>query len=275
MPYCLAKTAVNGEVVIQENSETYSASASALASGTTFKDAAKVATIDSNTAATIAARAAVDNILLDYSYVLSDANITSMINNSLKTTIAPIKRLMLKRIASTVDGLNYILNKDTTIAENEYLLIPNDHSLTIDVGKFIFNNSGIISVGERRDPLTKGCEGCPTTNKADSSTTCCVGTSVAASNLLITNTSSYGTPTPTNTATGTITVSAGCCWQIQSGVKFYNYGIINNSGCIWLAVTDTSYASATLINTYYEGSGVYGAFNNTTGGYIYSDGAAA
>ena len=85
--YCLAETAVNGEIVIQENSETYTASASAVASGATFQEAAQVATVDSNTAATLAARSAVDNILLEYSYVLSDRNITSMINNSLTTTL--------------------------------------------------------------------------------------------------------------------------------------------------------------------------------------------
>jgi hypothetical protein len=282
MPYCLAKTEVNGEIVIQKNSETYSASASALASGATFREAAQVATIDSNTAATIAARAAVDNILLDYSYVLSDANITSMINNSLKTTIAPIRRLMLRRIATTVDGKNYILNKDTTIAENEYLLIPNGNSLTVDAGKFIFNNSGIISVGERRDPQTKGCEGCPTTNKdtatACNITPCCNATLCTASpnGGLILTTSTYGSAVYnsfTNYTGGELVVNAGNCVQVSAGITVYNYASITNSGCMWLSASSTApYTSAYLINTTDSQGGV-GAFYNY--GSIYSDGAAA
>ena len=246
--YCLAKTAVNGEIVIQENSETYSASASALASGTTFRDAAKVATIDSNTAATIAARAVVDNILLDYSYVLSDENITSMINNSLKTTVQPIIPVALKAIASTVDGKNYILNKNTTIRENEYLLIRNGNSLTIDIGRFIFNNYGLIAVGERQDPQTKGCAGCSTTNKAaaSSSTTCCASATAASGAVSYTWDLTTAPNPPANY--GTITNTLGCV-TIGKGVKLVNYGNITNSSCWVLSPGDSTYAGGQIQNS--------------------------
>ena len=146
--YCLADTVVNGEVIIQDSSVTYSASASAFASAnTSFEDASKVATIDSNTAATIAARKTVDDILKKYTYVLADVNITEMINNSLKTSIHPIIPIFLKNIATTLDGTSYTLNKNTTIAQNEYLLIPSGNQFTIPK-KLQFINNGIIQIGD-------------------------------------------------------------------------------------------------------------------------------
>ena len=234
--YCLAETIVNGEVIIQGSSVTYSATASALASGSSFESAANVATIDSNTAAVIAARKTVNNILIEYSYVLSDTDITSMINNSLNTTVHPIIPIALKSIATTIDGKNYVLNKDTIIAKYEYLLIPKGKRLTV-TGKFKFINYGIISVGEATSPTkTTGCVGCSSVNKATSTTCptgsanpCCIN-GVCSSGLTIDSTAVSSTPTNY----GTFSISAGSCLEIDAGVTYFNYSTFTNEGCIAL-----------------------------------------
>ena len=109
--YCLANTSVLGELVINSNSETYSATSSAFSSGTTMKDARKAATTASNSAAVATTRVLVQNILTKYSSTLSDNVITSMINNSLKTEVHPIRTIPLIQIAITSDKSNYLLKK--------------------------------------------------------------------------------------------------------------------------------------------------------------------
>jgi hypothetical protein len=149
--YVLAETDVNGKLEIQDSSETYSASASALASAnTSFKDAAKVATIDSNAAAIVAARKTVDDILIKYAYVLADINITQMINNSLKTTIHPIIPVLLRNIASTNDGINYVLNKSRIIGEYQRLVIPFGNTLYTPPDLEL-TNYGYIQIGGEID----------------------------------------------------------------------------------------------------------------------------
>lgn len=146
--YCLAKTVVHGEIVIQGNSVTYSASASAFdSSNQSFKDAAQVATINSNAAAIIAARKAIDDILLQYAYVLSDESISSMISNNLKTSITLITPILLKEIASTVDNISYVLNKNRTILSTEFLLIPSGKYLSVPAN-LTFINNGIVQIGD-------------------------------------------------------------------------------------------------------------------------------
>jgi hypothetical protein len=227
--YCLAKTIVNGEVIIQDNTVTYSASTSAFdSSNVSFKDAAAVATINSNAAAIIAARKLVDDILLQYAYVLSDESIMSMINNSLKTTIQPIIPIALASIASTVDGINYLLNKDTTIALDEYLLIPSGQNLTVDLTQYVFDNNGFIQVGDKNPPLTD-CVGCSAIKStATASTSPCPNCYTQLS--IVSAGKTYST-----TNTGTYVLSVGCCLEVDSGAYFVNYGpFTNQGGCITL-----------------------------------------
>jgi len=127
--YVLANTVVTGEIVIQGISITYSASASAFDSAnTSFQDAAKVAVIDSNAAAIIAARKTVNDILAQYSYVLSEVDINSMISNSLKTDIHPIIPIALRLFTNTLDGVNFVVNKNVNIGSYEMIDVgPGQH----------------------------------------------------------------------------------------------------------------------------------------------------
>lgn len=145
--YVLANTVVNGEIVIQGKSVTYSASASAFDSAnTSFKDAEKVATINSNAAAIMSVRKIIDNILVQYAYVLSDLTITSMISNGLKTEVQPIIPIALALIASTVDGINFILNKNVTIQPDEMVIVASGESLYIPA-EFRLSGTGIFKIG--------------------------------------------------------------------------------------------------------------------------------
>lgn len=145
--YCLANTVVNGETVIQGSSVTYSATASALdSSDKSFKAAAKTATINSNKAAISAARKTVDSILARYSYVLSEENITSMISNNLKTVVSPIVLISLESIADTIDGINYIGNKNVNFEAYSLLIIKSNQFLTVPK-KFKYTGTGAIQIG--------------------------------------------------------------------------------------------------------------------------------
>ena len=225
--YCLAKTSVNGEIVIQGSSVTYSASASALdSSNKSFKDAAKVATINSNTAATLAARKEVDNILTQYAYVLSDETITSMISNSLKTTLRPIIPIALKKIASTVDGINYVLNRDTTIKKDQLLRVSYGKNFLIPEN-LKFNNNGIFQIGvyKNRDKNKNGSLNTKSTDYQAS-----VTLSMNCAGNTNTGTISIGTSTTigNDTATLTINSSSTTCSPTQT---FLNTGsILLNSG---------------------------------------------
>ena len=266
--YCLAETVVNGEIIIQENSVTYSASASAFASAnTSFEAAAKVATIDSNTAAIVAARNTVNAILIEYAYVLADVNITEMINNSLKTTVSPIIPIVLESIASTVDGRIYILNKDTIIKSNEYLLIPSGKKLIVDVGIYKFENFGLLALGEESTATNK-CVGCKTSNKATATTCtllslnpCCAIVGQCIGGLRIISTSTSG---PSATNYNIQTVSQGCCLEIDKGVTLTNYNSFTNNGCV-------SLLGGTFKNSYSSAYGTVGSLNNGAGGLFFSN----
>jgi hypothetical protein len=261
--YCLAETVVNGEIIIQGTSVTYSASASAFASAnTSFKDAAKVATVDSNTAATVAARKIVNEILVQYSYVLSEENINSMISNNLKTSINLITPVLLKKIASTVDNINYILNKNITISSTEFLFIPTGKSLTIPSNLKFFNN-GRIQIGDNNSiPNPKRAKN---TNLGAAGPTAC--------------TTQFVTYVPDS---GT---AIGGTYQIGTGIadqyaclKFFkansssaitpvlsNQAVINNNAGGQVIVSGVSFANI-------QGGSTVGVVNNTSStSYFYSD----
>ena len=232
--YVLAKTVVNGEMILQGVSVTYSASSSALASASTsFADAAKVAVVDSNAAATVAARLTIEQIYVDFQEVLSDYDITSIITNNLQTTISPIIPLELAQIASSKDGKNYLLKASTIIESNQLLLIRNEQKLTVPDGMSLTNN-GIFTIGERniRDDSLKATTLCPCTN------------SVAFSN----NSSFY------NDADGYTTITAGNCMTVAANASASNNNTVVNDGCVKL-----SGANGSLVPAYWQ---------NVTPGYI-------
>jgi len=264
--YCLAETVVKGEVKIQGVSTTYSASASAFdSSNVSFKDASKVAIVDSNIAATKAARKTVDKILVQYAYVLADVHITEMINNSLKTTIHPIIPILLDTIASTVDGKNYVLNKNTIIKKYQYLLILPGKHLIVDVGKYKFVNHGIIKlqgdvtptqVSQASSSILKSTS---TTCAAGSNNQCCVSGKCSTGLTIINSTNNQDGLSPWND--GSYTISENCCLELD-GVTLFNSGLMINYGCIQ------------LLNSIYETytyNGNVGCLQNGSGSNFYSN----
>ena len=144
----LARTLVTGTVTLQGNAFTFTASGSGTATGDIVAEAKKLAVTAANTAAIAAARASIDQILLNNSAVLTDLEITSLISNNLSTTVLVYRPLALSKIATTTDGVNYIINKKTTIGKRQWLMVPNGKNLDI-VAPFIIK--GYFQIGEPID----------------------------------------------------------------------------------------------------------------------------
>lgn len=212
--YCLAETTINGEVVVQDISSTYSATTSASAtSEVSFYDAAKIAIAASNTVALTVGRTQVEAILVQYAYVLSDSTINEMIKNSLNTKIVQqLKGVLLEDIASAVDGKNYILNKKVVIKKNEIIQIPNGFTLKIPTdSKYI--NKGKVQIGGK-------VKGSFTTGNASYDIT------VPDAQGKIDNRTDFeiGTGDADDYSTLNITAAAG-----YEGITFINYATINNN----------------------------------------------
>ena len=228
----LAKTIVSGTITLQGNTFTFTASSSGTATGNTVTEAKASATAASNSAAITAARASIDKILAENSAVLSDLEITSLISNNLSTTVVVYKPILLKSIATTTDGVNYTLLKDTVIKSDQWLTVPNGKTLTI--ANYHFTNNGYFQVGE---PLQD-----TTTAQADYS--------FDASN------------------NGVCEIYSGSTCNIDAGYTFQNYaqnayllnnGTCNNSGTILNSSVFTSVQNN-------------GTFNNLAGSTIENSG---
>jgi hypothetical protein len=213
--YCLANTTVLGELLIQTNTVTYSATSSGFSSGSTFKDAEQAATIASNTAAIATTRALVNSILTKYSSVLADNVITSMINNSIKTDISPIIPIPLATIASTVDGINYILNKNVNVSQSEMVLVKDGQTLTIPA-MYTLDGKGLLQVGDSNPSAKLGAH---VKKLLDVSVTSILSININYSSALDFD--------------GT---------EASAGVAFNNSGVITNSGV-------TTFRRTSCINT--------------------------
>ena len=141
----LAKTLVSGTVTLQGIAYSFTASATGSATGSNVPVAQEAAIIASNTAATTAARASIDKILLNNSAVLSDLEITSLISNNFTTTVKVFIPIGLATIATTTDGINYYQSEPVTIEDDRSLTIPNGKNL-ISSGQF--TNNGRVQIGE-------------------------------------------------------------------------------------------------------------------------------
>lgn len=263
--YCLAKTSVIGEMLIQGNSVTYSATASAFnSSNISFKYAAKVATINSNSAAIIAARNTVNDILKKYEYVLYEENITSMINNSLKTTIHPITPIGIDTIARKNNDQRYVLFKNTTIGPYDILIIKFNQSLQCPEG-IVLTNNGIIQLSAKSTKNTQSiscaCEGIGLSISGE-----CYNTG----SIIVDSEHSYvvdsGGICKNN---GIIEVKSGGCCTISSGGVCTNYATltIDSGGCV--TIEDDGLCSngdtTTCINAIVYNYGTlnnYGILNN-------------
>jgi len=247
--YCLAKTVVNGDITIQGVLNTYSASASALASSDmSFKEASKVAIADSNIAATNAARKTIDEILLQYAYVLSDLNIAEMNNNSFKTTIRELIPIFLKSIATEGPTNVWTLNKNVTVTSDNILIISPGEKLIADVNKYDFINDGIVYLVGNSTNTLKSVPGS------------CSDTGV----VVISYDSQFSYKYQNHNQ---YVVDSGQTLVI-SNVNFINNPgaslVINDGGC-------ASLYSGYIQNNLSTGSNPSGYTNNNSGGFIYSD----
>ena len=143
----LARTLVSGTMTLQGNSFTFTASGSGTATGDIVPEAKKLAVTAANTAAIAEARASIDKILADNSAVLSDLEITSLISNNLSTTVIVYRPLALSKIATTTDGVNYVLIKDTIIGARDWVTVHN--GTTFKTGKYHLTNNGYFEIGDR------------------------------------------------------------------------------------------------------------------------------
>jgi hypothetical protein len=260
----LAKTLVDGEVTLQGNNFTFTASGSGTATGNTVTEAEKSAIAASNTAAITAARASIDKILTENSAVLADLEITSLISNNLSTTVVVYKPIALSSVATTTDGINYILKPNTIIGSNQWLTVPN--GISLKTGTYPVTNNGYFQVGEPSSSVSTTLKTTPTTAlteyTSDFSNNGVVevysgSSSTIDAGVTFTNDSTnasflnYGTCTNNGTMTNN---------EPGTGVNTYTGGIFNNN-------------SGALINNYGYGSTVLnfgGTFNNNSGAVINS-----
>jgi hypothetical protein len=141
----LAKTIVQGTVTLQGNMYTFTGSGSGTATADMVPEAKKLAVAASNTAAIAAARASINKILADNSAVLTDLEITSLISNNLSTIVVAFKPIALATIATTADGVNYLLNENVTIEEDQICKVPAGKILTGAAGN-PFTNNGYFQI---------------------------------------------------------------------------------------------------------------------------------
>lgn len=141
----LSKTLVSGTVTLQGIPYPFTASASGTATGSNVAAAKKAATVASNSAAVTAARASIDKILADNSAILSELEITSLISNNFTTTVKVFRPIAITAIASSTDGVNYTLKKNTTIGSDKWLTITD--GMHFYTGKHTFKIDGYFQVG--------------------------------------------------------------------------------------------------------------------------------
>ena len=236
----LAKTIVSGTITLQGNTFTFTASSSGTATGNTVTEAKASATAASNSAAITAARASIDKILAENSAVLSDLEITSLISNNLSTTVVVYKPILLKSIATTRDGVNYTLVKDTVIKSDQWLTVPNGKTLTI--ANYHFTNNGYVQVGElSTDPSTAQIE-----YSSDFTNTGTVEVYPAGSSTIDAGV------TFTNSAQGACFLNNGTCNNSGIILNSEEYTRVQNNGSFY------NLAGSTI-----ENSGTSSGFNNS------------
>jgi hypothetical protein len=141
----LAKTVVKGSVTIQGICRHFTVSASKTGIGNNTSEAKKVAIVASNTAATQAARNAINKILAANPAVLSDLEITSSISNNFTTKVIVFKPVGIDTIATSSDSVNYTLNPNVTIGTTQMFTVPTGITLTGIAGNN-FINKGYFEV---------------------------------------------------------------------------------------------------------------------------------
>jgi hypothetical protein len=275
----LAKTIVTGSMTLQDNTFTFTASASGTAKADKVPEAKKLAVAASNNAAITAARASIDKILADNSAVLSDLEITSLISNNLSTTVVVFKPIGLATIASSSNGVNYTLNPNVTIGSNQWLTVPSGKTLSSTADNPLINN-GYVQYGDGTQTSSGALKDgtCPAS--------CSTGPLINSGTIEYSSGQCYIVDSgESNSNSGTITVDSGACftidvdYAIDNSLNFGNFGITTNNGTFTnsgnsysniyndLAASFTNSSSGTLIN---KGNG--SSFRNVCGGTFTNNG---
>ena len=77
-----------------------------------------------------------------------------MISNNFTTTVVVYKPIGIETIATTTDGINYVISKETTIGSTQWLTVPNGINLIIDAP---FTNKGYVQLGNKGSSATITC----------------------------------------------------------------------------------------------------------------------
>lgn len=116
----VAKTLVQGTVILKGISYSFSASASGTGVADKAFEAVNLAILASNSAATVTACASIEKILSENSAVLSDLEITEAISNNLTTTVELVEETITLFISGYAYFISkYILTKERTLVYQE------------------------------------------------------------------------------------------------------------------------------------------------------------
>jgi hypothetical protein len=223
----LAKTLVTGTVTLQGNTYTFTGSGSGTSTADRVPEAKKLAVATSNTAAISVARASINKILTENSAVLSDLEITSLISNNLSTTVVAFKPIALESIASSTDGVNYTLNEQVTIEEDQMLTIPAGKTLIGLAGNPFTNNSYIQIYGN----FYCGAPG-----------------SKALKTDITTDYINNGTYNINNGAT--LTIDVGITFTNEDEAAIENSGTLTNNGAIYNSGTSSYLGNKNICYNY-------------------------
>lgn len=253
----LAKTLVTGTVTLQGVEFTFTGSGTGTATADSVKEAKAAATTASNSAAVIAARASINQILAENSAVLSDLEITSLISNNFTTTVVVYRPIALSSIASTTDGVNYTLKPNVTIGDDQVLTVPAGITLNVDAGNNLTNNGifqidGNFHIGVRAKSKTLKTDIVYDTSFTNTNTilvgsaaTCTIDTGVTVTNSY--NSTTYNTGNIVNYGTFSNYGSIVCSWN---GSYVYNSGtFVNYSGA---NITCSYTGSSGAVNSYVQ-----------------------
>lgn len=139
----LAESNVSGNITLDTYSGTYTGKSTGSGTGNT-KSAAEAAALDVSNKVLFTQILAELGKLLGKT-TLSYTEIQNLIKNNVKANARVYKLLKLKAIASSADGVNYILNKGARIKKDEYVTIEKGQSLVGPAG-IPFTNSGVLQI---------------------------------------------------------------------------------------------------------------------------------
>lgn len=272
----LAESNVLGNIDLETFSGSFTGTSSGSGTGST-KRAAEDAALNASNKVLFALILVKLGKLLDET-TLASKDIKNFIDNNVKAKVKIYKLLKLNAIASSKDGVNFILNKNTQINDDEYVTVENGQ--TLNTGKYTFTNNGYFQIGDSTSSAqTKGTTIAMVVYSSDFNNTGTVlvntrGTStinpgITFSNSINTTNGSYGTLYNEGIFTNNGFLRNNDGSSITSTINigtFINNGTITNSGRAYVKNSGTLNNGGTITNSgnnsYFENYGIF--TNNLT-----------